>query len=143
VSVNEAVSDFPAAPQSAGAARRFVQDRLDEWKVRVHEDEVVLMVSELVTNVGLHARTVARVRIIADGTTLRVEVRDDSPEPVQRREHSAGAETGRGLMIVDALAATWGTERHGDGKTVWFEVPAGDAGDAQRAGHDELAPSSD
>jgi len=34
----------------------------------------------------------------------------------------AGATTGRGLALVDALANAWGAGHHGRGKTVWFEV---------------------
>lgn len=122
--VREAVLDFPAAPQSAGAARRFVRQRLEQWNVQAVEDEVVLMVSELVTNVGLHARTEATVHVRFTGDCLRIEVADGNPEPVQVRPHASGAETGRGLMIVDALALHWGVELDADGKTVWFEVPA-------------------
>lgn len=120
----EAALAFPAAPQSAGAARRFVRHRVDDWHLGVATEDVVLMVSELVTNVGRHARTEATVRVRFAGDCLRIEVSDASPQPVQRREHSSGAEAGRGLLIVDALAAAWGVEADDHGKTVWFEVPA-------------------
>lgn len=33
------------------------------------------------------------------------------------------AEGGRGLLIVSALADTWGNSPGGRGKTVWFELP--------------------
>ena len=121
--VREAVLDFPAAQQSAGAARRLVREHLDRWDVQVVDDDVVLMVSELVTNVGLHARTEATVRLLFTGDCLRVEVADGSTEPVEVRPRSPGAETGRGLMIVAALALTWGVDTKPGGKTVWFEVP--------------------
>ena len=29
---------------------------------------------------------------------------------------------GRGLALVDALAAAWGTTRYTGGKTVWFQI---------------------
>ena len=118
----QATLEVPAAPQSAGTARRFVQAQLDDWELTVDEDGVVLMVSELVTNAGLHANSDATVRLVDQGDCLRIEVTDASTTPVQVRSHRMGAETGRGLRIVDALAARWGVEPAVDGKTVWFEV---------------------
>lgn len=127
----QATLDVPAAPQSAGEARRFVQAQLDDWDLRVDDDGVVLMVSELVTNAGLHANSDARVRLVDQGDCLRIEVTDTSTTPVQLRSHQTGSETGRGLRIVDALAARGGVDAAADGKTVWFEVvvpPDGDVG---------------
>lgn len=40
------------------------------------------------------------------------------------RDAPADAEGGRGLALVDALAAAWGTLPRPEGKTVWFEVVA-------------------
>lgn len=118
----QATLEVTAAPQSARAARRFVQAQLDEWGLSVDDDGVVLMVSELVTNAGLHANSAATVRLVDQGDCLRIEVTDASTTPVQVRSHRTGAETGRGLRIVDALAARWGVDAAADGKTVWFEV---------------------
>ena len=118
----QASLDLPAAPQSPGAARRFVRDQLAAWSLAVDDDGVVLMVSELVTNAGLHARSPATVRLVDHGDCLRIEVTDASTVPVQVRPHQEGAETGRGLRIVDALAARWGVDPTAGGKTVWFEV---------------------
>ena len=55
--------ELTPAPQSAGLARRFVQDQVRAWRVDTDENDVALMVSELVTNVSLHARTEALVRV--------------------------------------------------------------------------------
>ncbi len=118
----QATLDVPAAPQSAGAARRFVQAQLDDWDLAVDEDGVVLMVSELVTNAGLHADSEATVRLVDLGHCLRIEVSDSSTTPIQLRPHQTGSEAGRGLRIVDALASRWGVDAAADGKTVWFEV---------------------
>ena len=129
VTVRQAALDLPAAPQSAGAARRFVRDQLDDWGLRVDGDGVVLMVSELVTNASLHARSAATVRLVDRGDCLRIEVHDGSTNPVQVRTHQTGSEAGRGLRIVAALAAQWGVEVAVDGKTVWFEVVVPPDGD--------------
>ncbi len=112
------------APQSAGLARRFVHDQVRSWRVDTDEDDVALMVSELVTNVSLHARTEALVSVTLRDGCLRVEVTDRSTQAIEVRPHAVGAETGRGLRIVDALAADWGVQAGPTGKTVWFEVPA-------------------
>ncbi|MFJ9731189.1 hypothetical protein ACIRUL_07510 [Streptomyces sp. NPDC101171] len=73
---------------------------------------------------------VAAVAVLA---LVRIEVSDAA---AARRPPSAPeGGSGRGLLLVDALAARWGwTPRHPVGKTVWAEVgvPAG-AGDAARA----------
>lgn len=120
---HEAALELAPEPQSAGAARRFVRDQLRAWRVGADEDDIALMVSELVTNVGLHARTEALVRVALRDRCLRVEVSDHSPEPIEVRPHAPGAETGRGLRIVEALAEDWGVQARDGGKTVWFEVP--------------------
>ncbi|MBL8777769.1 MAG: ATP-binding protein [Acidimicrobiales bacterium] len=119
-----ATVELTPAPQSAGLARRFVREQVRAWGVETDEDDVALMVSELVTNVGLHARTEALVSVSVRDGCLRVEVTDRSDQPVEVRPHALGAETGRGLRIVDALAADWGVQQVATGKTVWFEVPA-------------------
>lgn len=130
---HEAALELAPAPQSAGAARRFVRDRLDAWRIGADGDDVALMVSELVTNVGLHARTDAVVRVSLRDGCLRVEVTDRSPAPVEVRPHAPGAETGRGLRIVEALAADWGVRAEDTGKTVWFEVPVHERAPAERS----------
>ena len=130
---HEAALEFAPAPLSAGAARRFVRDQLRGWGVGVDEDDVALMVSELVTNVGLHARTEAFVRVTLRDGCLRVEVSDHSAVPIQVRPHAPGAETGRGLRIVEALAEDWGVRADDGGKTVWFEVPVHEPAPVERA----------
>lgn len=119
-----ATVELRPAPQSAGLARRFVRDQVRAWGVGTDEDDVALMVSELVTNVGLHARTEAIVTLFLRDGCLRVEVTDRSPLQVEVRPHALGAEAGRGLRIVGALASDWGVRHAPIGKTVWFEVPA-------------------
>lgn len=136
---HEAQRSFPAAAPSAGDARRFVGACLYDWGVQVEDDDVVLMVSELITNACRHARTESTVHLVVTDGCLRVEVTDGSREPVQVREHSSGAETGRGLRIVDSLARRWGVDSGRRGKTVWFEVPASAGSASQRSSHPRRA----
>jgi anti-sigma regulatory factor (Ser/Thr protein kinase) len=81
-----------------------------------------LLVSELVVNAVIHARTEARLSLAFDGELLHVEVADGSTVRPRRRDYSPTATTGRGLMILDAVADRWGVEMGPDSKTVWFDL---------------------
>jgi hypothetical protein len=59
-----------------------------------------------------------------DGTHVRVEVGDGSPALPMRLQPGPDATGGRGIQIVDDVAAAWGTVKTVDGKRVWFELPA-------------------
>ena len=95
---------------------------------RLHKEDVAdvaqLLVSELVTNAVLHAGTTVHLRVEADGSALRIEVTDGAATKPSRRHYSAEAATGRGLGLVEALAAEWGTRSEAGGKTVWCTVEA-------------------
>jgi anti-sigma regulatory factor (Ser/Thr protein kinase) len=112
---------------SVGAARRFVRDVLITRKVEaLVVDTVELLTSEVVTNALLHARTAEELVISLKSSRVRIEVTDTSPDPPVRRTVELEAASGRGLSIVDALAAAWGVEPDGTGgKRVWFEVGRG------------------
>jgi len=118
---------LPAATESVPQARRFVDERLPEscWA-----DDVALLVSELASNAVRHARSPFTVAVGCDASMVRVEVTDDSPAVPVPQAPPVDAVTGRGLMIVQALARRWGVETTESGKVVWFEidcraVPAG------------------
>jgi anti-sigma regulatory factor (Ser/Thr protein kinase) len=113
---------LPAEPQSAGRARRYVCEALTDLRYADVVDVAELLVSELVTNALLHAGTDVRLRVIPDVERVRIEVADRSPIPVVLRRARGTATTGRGLALVDALAAHWGSRIEPDGKIVWFEL---------------------
>ncbi len=114
---------FPADPRSVGAARRFVCQVLPEWwSDRL--DDVLLLVSEVVTNAIVHARTAVQVTVTLVNGTTRVEVADAEPEAPVRRGASSTATDGRGLGILEVLADRWGVLSRDGGKTVWFELDA-------------------
>jgi anti-sigma regulatory factor (Ser/Thr protein kinase) len=84
-----------------------------------------LLTSEVVSNAVRHAELDPSqeivVRIVADGY-VRVEVVDQGPPfEVDLRRTGSGS-SGWGLFLVDAVASSWGVEREGSGKRVWFEV---------------------
>ncbi|MFQ6144455.1 SpoIIE family protein phosphatase [Streptomyces seoulensis] len=111
----------------AAAARRFVDARLRSWGLAGMSDALQLVASELVTNALIHAGSDVDVRLRAFADRVRLEVRDsDSDPPIPSafdEEENAKAESGRGLLIVEALAGDWNTSPNGRGKTVSVEMP--------------------
>ncbi len=112
-------------PRSVALARNAVR-RLLEPGFRVPPEvveDVLLLVSELVTNVVLHARTTVRVSACIDPGRIRVSVGDDDPHHAPRRS-GLGMEgtSGRGLRLVDLLASRWGIDLRDESKVVWFEA---------------------
>ena len=85
-------------------------------------DDVALVVGELFTNALLHGGGSAGVDIspIADG--IRIEVRDGSRIPPMLGRPTDESLTGRGLRLVDRIAARWGAEAEPAGKVVWAEL---------------------
>jgi anti-sigma regulatory factor (Ser/Thr protein kinase) len=83
---------------------------------------VELLVSEVVTNAVLHARSALSLCVVRQGDRIRVEVEDTSPVAPVVRPHDDTAMTGRGLALVAALAAEWGVQPTDRGKSVWFVV---------------------
>ncbi|MEU4965979.1 ATP-binding protein [Streptomyces smyrnaeus] len=98
-----------------------------------------LVLSELVTNaVAARAPRDRQVGIRVErrhDAALRVEVGDTNAAEPQRRDPAPGDEGGYGLLLVDALAHRWGTERRacGIGKTVWVQLPAPESEPASEA----------
>ena len=88
------------------------------------QDTAVLLTSELVTNALLHGRGRIRLGVDAGVTRVRVEVGDDEPRHPRLADQVSGAESGRGILLVDRLASAWGVRDSDAGKTVWFEVQA-------------------
>ena len=114
--------EFPPTPASAGEARRFVESALAGTDLEHLAYPATMLVSELVTNAILHTGTPVSVVVVLDGDRLRVEVHDGSAQLAVRRHYSDMSGTGRGLMLVERMAAAWGCERTADGKVVWFTL---------------------
>ena len=115
---------LPPEPRAAGEARHFVFDRVREAAGVELAETAMLLTSELVTNVIVHARTPLRLDVDCFDDCVRVAVLDETPrQPALRRAHDARL-TGRGMNLVDALASEWGVEPCPPGKKVWFELSA-------------------
>lgn len=113
---------LPPVPASAARARRFVDDTLRGWGCDGFVDAARLLVSELVTNGVLHARTDMELVLTVVRGDLRAEVHDSSPAPPVVRHYEDEAMTGRGLGLLDQLADRWGVDAVEGGKVVWFEL---------------------
>ncbi len=113
-----------AVPHSVATARHAVARLLvsaPRIPTEVAED-VLLLVSELVTNAVLHARTAVRVSASAKGGHIMVSVGDDDPlHAPSAAERGTLATSGRGIRLVELLASSWGVEVEAQSKIVWFE----------------------
>ncbi len=85
-------------------------------------DAALLVISELVTNAAVNARSQVTVRLRLRPDLLLVED-EDSRLPVLQQNNDWDALGGRGLMLVDALSARWGSQPCPFGKIVWAELP--------------------
>ncbi|MFE1879356.1 ATP-binding protein [Streptomyces diastatochromogenes] len=133
--------------------RDFTAAALAEWgwlpaetpEIREQAEDVLLLVSEVVTNACLHAGGPQELVLRHAGGRLRMEVSDASPEHPHAQAHRSPAlPGGHGLMVLDRLAGAWGSEAKPDlagGKVVWVEVtrPPGPA--SLRAQRDRRRPS--
>ncbi|MCX5389047.1 ATP-binding protein [Streptomyces sp. NBC_00094] len=112
--------DFTAA---ALADWGWIPAESDEAGERV--EDVLLLVSEVVTNACLHAGGPEELVLRHEGDRLRVEVADSSPEHPRVLARSPALPGGHGLMVLERLAGAWGSEAKGPGavgKVVWVEV---------------------
>ncbi|MFH9672574.1 SpoIIE family protein phosphatase [Streptomyces sp. NPDC017405] len=118
-------------PERIAEARRHLRELLHDWASAEQVDAAVLLVSEMVTNVLVHtdadALLLAEVTCEGDGRRLRVEVFDTGDDLPHKRRPGELASSGRGLMLIELLADTWGVEPRGEGKSIWFALhePAG------------------
>lgn len=110
-------------PESARAARDTVLDVVAQAGLAELADTAGLLVSEIVTNSIVHARTSINLDVVAGPHGLRVEVRDLSPNLPVARHYGQASTTGRGLGLVERMSDRHGTVSDANGgKTVWFEL---------------------
>ena len=113
---------LPPHPASSRAARAFVAEHLRTWDLDDAIDDATLLVSELVTNAILHARSPVDLVVRKVRSAVRVEVYDEGSGVAQPVHSDLDAATGRGLGLVQAVASRWGVDDAEVGKTVWFEI---------------------
>ena len=119
----EAVLDLPQDLGSVRSARRFVKEILTQWDLLPLLDDALIVVSELAANAITHAGSDYRVRLSSTQRSVRIEVRDGGAGTPEPQPQSLTSEHGRGLLMVAAIAASWGIERsEGRRKLVWAEL---------------------
>lgn len=112
-------AEFPAVGISVRDARAFVESVGDVPEAIA--GDVALLVSEMAANCVLHARSPFRVSVDRRPDRLRIAMTDSSVAPPVVKPYSSDAPTGRGLRLIEALAARWGVDLIEGGKTVWVE----------------------
>ena len=126
---------FDGASGVVPLARDFARQALYAWgwlpaasaDRRAAAEDVLLVVSELVTNACLHAEGPDQLWITCDNKVIRIEVADrGTGQPSPRTPHRAGRPGGHGMFIVQRLCLDWGVVRTPGvaGKTVWAELGA-------------------
>ncbi|GAA2231125.1 PAS domain S-box protein [Streptomyces indiaensis] len=123
-----ATTDLPAHASSVGDGRSFLTKTLIAWNCAHLADDARLMVSEVLTNAVQHAQGPLGLHLRRTATELTVEISDHSPHLPQPRLAAPDDESGRGLLLVDALAHSWGVRPTDHGKTTWFTLPARSTG---------------
>lgn len=115
-----------AEPERIAGVRQQIRELLHDWADPEQVDAAVLMVSEMVTNVLVHTDGDALLMAEAVGELgarrLRVEVADASDELPHKRHPGEMASSGRGVLLLEMLADTWGVDPRGEGKSTWFEL---------------------
>ncbi|MEU1178604.1 PAS domain S-box protein [Streptomyces sp. NPDC005820] len=115
-------TDLPAEPSSVPQGRAFLRRTLASWNCAARADDALLLLSETLTNAVLHAEGPIGLHLHRTATDLTVEVSDRSPQLPQPRLATEEEESGRGLILVRALAAGWGVRPTDEGKTTWFTL---------------------
>ncbi|TGB02619.1 ATP-binding protein [Streptomyces sp. MZ04] len=125
---------FSATPRGARLARRLARYHLDEWGVPYGSElseAAAQIVAELAANAVTHGRVAGRdfeLRLTCEpreGGVVRVEVSDcrtESRPPLNPQLPAPDEESGRGLLLVAALASEWGVAEREVGKTVWARL---------------------
>jgi CheY-like chemotaxis protein/anti-sigma regulatory factor (Ser/Thr protein kinase) len=113
---------FEPNASSVPLAREFVRGLLRDWGADHLFDEASLVVTELAANAVLHARSPYEVRLTHVDGVLRIEVADEDPGTPEPQPFSAVAESGRGIVLVSAVSASWGIDARPDGKVTWAEL---------------------
>jgi anti-sigma regulatory factor (Ser/Thr protein kinase) len=108
-------------------ARAFCHGALATWHVPDQRcEDIVLVVSELVTNAVVHGESARQLRLRKTPSRVIVEVFDNGRRMPHPRVADLDAESGRGLHLVAKIADRWGARPVHGGKVVWCEFDLAD-----------------
>ena len=115
-------------PTEAREARQLVARACDGLARDVVEI-AQLLTTELVTNALDHGAGEIKLGIARSDEDLRIDVADAAPGRPRPAPPSADQTRGRGMLLVESLAAGWGVEPPSEGgKRVWFRLRVGATG---------------
>jgi anti-sigma regulatory factor (Ser/Thr protein kinase) len=112
----------PARPMrhsARDALRRALGDDHDEDCI----DDVLIVISELVQNVGQHTHSHGELIVTIEADTVLVEVGDTSTTVPHVCRTDANRSGGRGLQVIDTICQQWGVRTCHRGKVVWARLP--------------------
>jgi hypothetical protein len=104
---------------AAETARQLTHRACQQWGLADLADRAAVIVTELVANAVLHARTDLVLSIATLGRYLYIGVYDACGSPARLIGPGSDGRPGRGLLIVEALATGWGNVPTAGGKVVW------------------------
>jgi anti-sigma regulatory factor (Ser/Thr protein kinase) len=135
-------ADLPAGSRSVPMARRLVRLALSGWGLDDIAELAELLASELVTNSIAASAAIGgpavRLQLTCEPCALLIGAWDANPARPELQDGPAGSEHGRGLVLVDALAARWGCDPGEDGGKTVYAVIARLRGFAGGSGHDAI-----
>jgi anti-sigma regulatory factor (Ser/Thr protein kinase) len=118
--------ELGALPGAVPCARLHARQLAWEWGLAELGDDTELLVSELLTNAVAAARATepicpVRLWLLSDTTQIAILVWDANPQSPVRAETDDDAESGRGLLLVEAISQRWGwcATQNTTGKVVW------------------------
>ncbi|MGY1455536.1 ATP-binding protein [Streptomyces sp. SS8] len=125
---------FRAAPEELSGLRLTVREQLGLWGLTDLVGDVEVVAGELAANVVRHVgQDTAATLVLAVGDgRLRLEAHDGSHVVPAIRRPGDYDENGRGLRLLAALVADWGTLLTASGKVIWCEFPLGTNEECQR-----------
>ena len=115
-------TELPALAESVPTGRAFLSGVLTAWECADTADDARLLLSEILTNAVQHAQGPIGLHLCRTTTEITVEISDRSPHLPQPRTAGEDEESGRGLILVRALADGWGVRPTDEGKTTWFSL---------------------
>ncbi|HSE09323.1 MAG TPA: ATP-binding SpoIIE family protein phosphatase, partial [Nocardioidaceae bacterium] len=120
---DRATRSLPAQAMSVPLARSWAEGWLAGSPVPPHlRDTAVLVVSELVTNAVRQGDGTVRAMLETRGSSLLIEVFDESHRMPTLSDYAVDATWGRGLHLIDTVCSGWGVNEQLDGKAVWARL---------------------
>jgi anti-sigma regulatory factor (Ser/Thr protein kinase) len=124
--------ELGALPSAVPCARLHARQLLWEWGLAELSDNAELLISELCTNALTASRAMKlslpiRLWLLSDKARVMILVWDGNPEAPVRMDTSEEAESGRGLVLVEALSDEWNwyVSPEQSGKVVWCQISIG------------------